>query len=105
MREHADATEAALTLTHLDDRTVLDIADNGRGFTPSAPAVPRGSHTPASAHLRPPAGVRGHGLPAMRARLHQLGGTLTIESAPGEGTVVSAEVPLPAPAPSPEEPS
>lgn len=37
----------------------------------------------------------------MRARLHQLGGTLTIESAPGEGTVVSAEVPLPAPAPSP----
>ncbi|WTD39136.1 sensor histidine kinase [Streptomyces sp. NBC_01643] len=105
VREHADATEAALTLTHLDDRTVLDIADNGRGFTPPAPAVPRGSHTPASAHLRPPAGVRGHGLPAMRARLHQLGGTLTIESAPGEGTVVSAEVPLPTPAPSPEEPS
>ncbi|WSC42253.1 sensor histidine kinase [Streptomyces sp. NBC_01763] len=116
VREHADVTEAALTLTHLDDRTVLDIADNGRGFTPPAPAAPRGSHTPASAHhaprrrlrrtwgavaLRPPAGVRGHGLPAMRARLHQLGGTLTIESAPGEGTVVSAEVPLPAPAPSP----
>ncbi|MFE7704498.1 sensor histidine kinase [Streptomyces sp. NPDC057486] len=95
-REHADATEAALTLTHLDDRTVLDIADNGRGFTPPAPAA-----------LRPAAGVRGHGLPAMRARLHQLGGTLTIESAPGEGTVVSAAVPLPAPAPSPssEEPS
>ncbi|MET8126302.1 sensor histidine kinase [Streptomyces sp. NPDC005065] len=116
VREHADATEAALTLTHLDDRTVLDIADNGRGFTPPAPAVARGSHTPAPAHhaprrrlrrtrgaaaLRPPAGVRGHGLPAMRARLHQLGGTLTIESAPGEGTVVSAEVPLPAPSPSP----
>jgi signal transduction histidine kinase len=96
VREHADATEAALTLTHLDDRTVLDIADNGRGFTPPAPAA-----------LRPAAGVRGHGLPAMRARLHQLGGTLTIESAPGEGTVVSAAVPLPAPAPSrsSEEPS
>ncbi|MFD5064881.1 sensor histidine kinase [Streptomyces sp. NPDC058394] len=120
VREHAGATEAALTLTHLDDRTVLDIADNGRGFTPPAPAVPSGSHTPASVHhaprrrlrrtwgaaaLRPPAGVRGHGLPAMRARLHQLGGTLTIESAPGEGTVVSAAIPLPAPSPSPEEPS
>ncbi|TXR96159.1 sensor histidine kinase, partial [Streptomyces sp. col6] len=38
--------------------------------------------------------VRGHGLPAMRARLHQLGGTLTIESAPGEGTVVTATVPV-----------
>ncbi|MFC8235279.1 sensor histidine kinase [Streptomyces sp. NPDC056661] len=100
VKEHADATEAALTLTHLDDRTVLDIADNGRGFTPPAPAA-----------LRPAAGVRGHGVPAMRARLHQLGGTLTIESAPGDGTVVSAEVPLPAPSsspapsPSPEEPS
>ncbi|MEW2489123.1 sensor histidine kinase [Streptomyces sp. NPDC048411] len=122
VKEHADATEAALTLTHLDDRTVLDIADNGRGFTPPAPAVPRGSHAPAPAHHaprrrlrptweaaapRPAAGVRGHGLPAMHARLHQLGGTLTIESVPGEGTVVSAVVPMPAPAPSPspEEPS
>ncbi|MFF5275947.1 sensor histidine kinase [Streptomyces sp. NPDC000133] len=115
VREHADATEAALTLTHLDDRTVLDIADNGRGFTPPAPAVTRGSHTPAPTAPRPASGVRGHGLPAMRARLDQLGGTLTIESAPGEGTVVSAEVPLPAPSsspapspspsPSPEEPS
>ncbi|MFF4179312.1 hypothetical protein [Streptomyces sp. NPDC001750] len=44
----------------------------------------------------------------MRARLRQLGGTLTIESAPGEGTVLSAAVPLspapasPAPAPAPD---
>ncbi|MYS38879.1 signal transduction histidine kinase [Streptomyces sp. KhCrAH-43] len=79
--EHSGATEAALTLTHLDDRTVLDIADNGHGFTPTATAGT-------------PAGVRGHGLPAMRARLHQLGGTLAIESAPGEGTVVTATVPV-----------
>ncbi|WP_326659257.1 sensor histidine kinase [Streptomyces sp. NBC_00385] len=79
--EHAGATEAALTLTHLDDRTVLDIADNGHGFTPG----PR---------TGTPDGVRGHGLPAMRARLQQLGGTLAIESAPGEGTVVTAAVPL-----------
>ncbi|MGW1224198.1 sensor histidine kinase [Streptomyces sp. NPDC001515] len=82
VREHAGATEAALTLTHLDDRTVLDIADNGHGFTPAGPAGA-------------PTGVRGHGLPAMRARLQQLGGTLAIESAPGEGTVVTAAVPLP----------
>ncbi|MFA7768853.1 ATP-binding protein, partial [Streptomyces sp. NRRL S-448] len=41
---------------------------------------------------------RGHGLPAMRARVRQLGGTLTIESTPGEGTVLSAAIPLePAP--------
>ncbi|NDZ97853.1 sensor histidine kinase, partial [Streptomyces sp. SID10116] len=39
-------------------------------------------------------GVRGHGLPAIRARAHQLGGTLTIESAPGEGAVLSVSIPL-----------
>ncbi len=30
----------------------------------------------------------------MRARVRQLGGTLTLESAPGEGTVLSAAIPL-----------
>ncbi|MFF4243704.1 sensor histidine kinase [Streptomyces sp. NPDC001822] len=78
--EHAGASVAALTLTHLDDRVVLDVADNGRGFAPAQ---------------RAPEGMRGHGLPAMRARVRQLGGTLTVESAPGEGTVLSAAVPLP----------
>ncbi|MFI6696653.1 sensor histidine kinase [Streptomyces sp. NPDC050433] len=77
VREHAGATRAALTLTCLDDQISLDIADDGRGF-----AVAAG---------RP---GRGHGLPAMRVRARQLGGTLTVESEPGEGTVVSAAVPL-----------
>ncbi|MFK4065788.1 sensor histidine kinase [Streptomyces sp. NPDC029674] len=86
VREHADATTAALTLTLLDDQVVLDVADDGRGFAPPP------SSGPAS-----PAGVRGHGLPAIRARAGQLGGTLTIESAPGEGAVLSVSIPLPAP--------
>ncbi|MFD0295037.1 sensor histidine kinase [Streptomyces sp. NPDC127118] len=86
VKEHANATEAALTLTHLDDRVVLDIADNGEGFVPTGRTGTAGS-------------VRGHGLPAIRARLHQLGGTLTIESVPGEGTVLSAAVPLTATSP------
>ncbi len=83
VREHARATTTALTLTYLDDQVVLDIADDGRGFDPRAP---RGA-----------AGVRGHGLPAIRARVQQLGGTLAVESAPGEGTVLSAAIPLAAP--------
>ncbi|WP_234047090.1 sensor histidine kinase [Streptomyces adelaidensis] len=37
---------------------------------------------------------RGHGLPAMRIRARQSGGTLTVESVPGEGTVVSVAIPL-----------
>lgn len=44
-------------------------------------------------------GARGHGLPAMRIRARQLGGVMTVESTPGEGTVVSVAVPL-APLPS-----
>jgi signal transduction histidine kinase len=29
----------------------------------------------------------------MRSRVEQLGGTFTVESAPGEGTVVAAQIP------------
>ncbi|MEV5452601.1 sensor histidine kinase [Streptomyces sp. NPDC048405] len=81
VREHAGAARAALSLTLLDDEVVLDVTDDGHGFDPARPSGAG-------------AGVRGHGLPAMRARLRQLGGTLTVESAPGEGTVLSAAVPL-----------
>lgn len=79
VREHARATSAAVTLTYLGDQVVLDVADDGRGFDPRAV---------------PPPGARGHGLPAVRARAEQLGGTLTVESAPGEGTVLSVSIPL-----------
>jgi signal transduction histidine kinase len=81
VREHAAATRAALTLTCLDDQISLDVADNGRGFDATA--------SPAA-----PDRTRGHGLPAMRIRARQSGGTLTVESTPGEGTVVSAAIPL-----------
>ncbi|MGW6564311.1 sensor histidine kinase [Streptomyces sp. NPDC054975] len=85
VREHASATSAAVTLTYLDDQVVLDIADDGRGFEPSTPRDGSGGGG---------GGVRGHGLPAMRVRAQQLGGTLTVESTPGEGTVLSAAIPL-----------
>ncbi|QKW10408.1 sensor histidine kinase [Streptomyces sp. NA04227] len=79
VREHAQATTATLTLTTLEDEAVLDVADDGRGFDRAA---------------RPSTAVRGHGIPAINARLRQLGGTLTIDSAPGEGTVLTAAIPL-----------
>ncbi|MFD5085751.1 sensor histidine kinase [Kitasatospora sp. NPDC058406] len=98
VREHAGASAAALTLSFLGDQAVLDVADNGRGFDPASPGTSSADSAPVSS----PAGSRGHGLPAMRARLRQLGGALTVESAPGEGTVVSAAVPL-APRPPAEQ--
>ncbi|MGC0330975.1 signal transduction histidine kinase [Streptomyces sp. SAI-170] len=79
VREHAHADAATLTLTCLDDQIVLDVADDGRGFDPRSEKA---------------SAARGYGLPAIRARLRQLGGTLTVESAPGEGTVLSAAIPL-----------
>lgn len=83
VREHAGATRAALTLTCVDDRIAVDIADDGLGFDVR--------HAP-----RPgPGHARGHGLPAMGLRARQAGGTLIVESAPGEGTTVTVSVPLP----------
>ncbi|GGT01155.1 MULTISPECIES: sensor histidine kinase [Streptomyces] len=96
IREHAGARTAALTLTYLGDQVVLDVADDGHGF----PAADTTRHAPDAGRPGPdparpdPATGRGHGLPAMRARLGQLGGTLTLESTPGEGTVLSAAIPL-----------
>lgn len=79
VREHAGAATATITLTYLGDQVVLDIADDGCGFDPE-----RLTSEP----------ERGHGLPAIRARVRQFGGAVTIESAPGEGTVLSAAIPL-----------
>lgn len=80
-REHAGATRAVVTLTCLEDRITVDIADDGRGFDIGRP--PRRGRT---------AG-RGQGLSGMRTRARHAGGTLTVDSTPGEGTVVSMSVP------------
>ncbi|MBA0050965.1 sensor histidine kinase [Streptomyces sp. AJS327] len=84
-REHAEADTVALTLSYLGDQVVLDVADDGRGFDPPSAS---GARAAASGP------ARGYGLPAMRARVARLGGTLTVESTPEEGTVLSAAIPL-----------
>lgn len=87
--KHAEARQVHLTLSYLDDALLLDVADDGRGFTPPAP----GAVVPAD-----PGRLGGFGLPGMRARLTRLGGVLTIESAPAQGTIVNATLPLRPPA-------
>lgn len=77
---HARADHASVTLGFLPDAVTLDVFDDGRGFDPAA--VP-----PASAH-------GGYGLRAMRQRVEQLGGELSVESSPGEGTIIAAQFPL-----------
>ncbi|MDQ0987905.1 sensor histidine kinase [Streptomyces sp. V2I9] len=79
---HADAGRVEVTLSFMDTSVALDVVDDGRGFDPSAAPV----------HER---GDGGFGLPAMRARAASLGGALSVESAPGQGTAVAVTLPLP----------
>ncbi|MFF3389496.1 sensor histidine kinase [Streptomyces sp. NPDC002669] len=82
---HAAARRAEITLSFMDTSVSLDVVDDGRGFTPG--------EAPAAADT----GTGGFGLPAMRARARSLGGTLSVESAPGQGTAVALTLPLPLP--------
>jgi signal transduction histidine kinase len=82
VRLHAEASRVVVSLIDGDDSVRLDVIDDGRGF--DVAAWERGSGS----------GSSSYGLRFMRARLRELGGGLEIESAPGEGTVVSVHLPL-----------
>ncbi|MEV0225357.1 sensor histidine kinase [Streptomyces sp. NPDC050704] len=75
---HARATRLGVTLSFAGDEVMLDVRDDGRGFDPA----------------HPPASAGGFGLSGMRARAERIAGSLTVESEPGQGTAVSARVPL-----------
>ncbi len=78
--EHSGAGRVEITLSYLGDAVALDVVDDGRGFD--------------SAGVRPAEG-RGYGLASIRGRITELGGTMSVESAPGEGTAVAVTVPTP----------
>lgn len=78
--KHAQATRVAVILEQRDQRAVLVIEDDGRGFD-----VPR--KNPESHEQR-------LGLAGMRERAGLVSGTLDIESAPGRGTTVIVQIPL-----------
>jgi signal transduction histidine kinase len=74
VRKHARARQASVRLTYGADEVRLEICDDGAGFDPASVNG-------------------GYGLRGMRARVGEAGGSLTVRSAPGEGTSVSVEVP------------
>lgn len=81
---HAKATEVKIVLDATDQHFRLTISDNGRGFPVSQ-----------ARHGASPISI-GVGIPAMRARLEQLGGTLDIRSDPAarpSGTTLCAVFP------------
>ena len=73
---HAYAERVIVTLAYGHERIAVDIADDGRGFDPSA--------------VRPSGESDSFGLDVMRARARAVGGVLTVVSQPGEGTTVRA---------------
>ena len=75
--KHAAASEVGIVLTRRDGGVSAVVEDDGQGF--------------AESDVRSDA----LGLLGMRERLALLGGTLAIESTPGQGTAVIAYLPLP----------
>lgn len=74
---HSGAGRVDVTLEKRGPGAVLRVSDDGSGFEPTAIRA-------AGRHL---------GLVSMRDRSSGVGGTLTVESAPGKGTTIEMEVP------------
>src|SRR5262249_9004795 len=77
--KHSGASDAHLAVRCHEHQLEITIRDNGQGFAPSAPD----SRT---------ADGRGFGLKGLAERVHMLGGTHTIESAQGRGTMVTVRI-------------
>jgi signal transduction histidine kinase len=78
--KHAAASRVGVTLSYMEDVVTLDVRDDGIGFDLVGLPEEVGDGS-------------GFGLTGMRQRVGRVAGRLEIESAPGEGTAVSATVP------------
>ena len=76
VRRHARATEVEIVLRTTARELVLAVRDNGVGFEPRREGQDR------------------YGIVGMRERAKLLGGRLRVGSRPGNGTTITARVPL-----------
>jgi signal transduction histidine kinase len=77
---HAHATRVKLTITRAGRAVRMEIQDNGKSFPVRRTLTSKGN--------------KRLGLVGMRERIEMVGGSLVIESAPGKGTTVRAELPF-----------
>jgi signal transduction histidine kinase len=78
--QHSQATRVSVKITMLSEDVCMEISDNGKSF-------------PVQKILRSKRNRR-LGLLGMRERVEMIGGRFTIESAPGKGTTIRAQIPL-----------
>jgi PAS domain S-box-containing protein len=78
--EHASATHAEVIIECGAKGVLLRVSDDGCGFDPD--------------HVQVLADIAHFGLIAMRERVEALGGRFRVTTAPGQGTVVEARLPL-----------
>ncbi|NJN97532.1 MAG: hypothetical protein HC875_27350 [Anaerolineales bacterium] len=78
--KHAQATQVWVNLASSDHSIHLTVKDNGRGFDLQ-------NWLAVESHLK------GIGLLGMRERLEALGGSLAVESQPGQGACLTARLP------------
>ncbi|ANE09546.1 sensor histidine kinase [Corynebacterium glutamicum] len=79
--KHSEAKNCHVTLTYEDTEVRLDVVDDGVGFEPSEVSST-------------PAGLGHIGLTALQQRTMELHGEVIVESAYGQGTAVSAALPV-----------
>ena len=77
---HAQAHTAEITISYDDNAVCLEVVDDGIGFDTRRDTT---SHTPG-----------GFGIPAVRSRVAQLGGSVAYSSSAGAGTRVSVLLPI-----------
>ncbi|MBI3898879.1 MAG: PAS domain-containing sensor histidine kinase [Gammaproteobacteria bacterium] len=75
--KHANAGNVNVTLAIADDAVTLSVRDDGAGFSLQSPRKPNS-----------------YGLIGLRERAYLLGGTVAIDSTPGEGTCVTVRLPF-----------
>ena len=78
--KHAGASSVFVQLTYKDEKVHISIRDDGTGFDPDVVNLRQTN--------RPSLGLAG-----MRERASLLGGTVSIQSGPGQGTLVEAMIP------------
>lgn len=76
VKKHSDATQVSITIRYTEAHVHFQVEDNGRGFD--------------CEQLQ----MHGQGLDMMRYRIIQVHGNLTIDSKIGNGTTITAVLPI-----------